>query len=229
LPVRELGRQVRLSFIKVVEYQRRGVVHLHALVRLDVLVGQATGNVNLLGAAVHLAAGSTVAPNPFKPDRPICWGDQLDVIPITADEGRNVAAYLAKYATKSTDDAGTLDRRLKADDLQYLDLSDHHRRLVHTAWRLGGRPGLAKLHLRRWAHTFGYRGHWLTKSRQWSTTFTALRQARHHWRLERDDKATSSGQPDGDVVRIGEWTYAGSGYQTKATPGSPPQRPNNIN
>jgi hypothetical protein len=215
LPVRVLRRQVRLSFIKVVEYQRRGVVHVHALIRLDDFTEHGTANVNLLGAAVHLAASSTVVPNPYRADQPICWGDQLDVIPISADEGRNVAAYLAKYSTKSTEDAGTLDHRLKRDDLQHLDLSDHHRRLVHTAWRLGGGPALAKLHLRRWAHTFGYRGHWLTKSRHWSTTFAALRQARHQWRLERDDNRNGSGQPEDDLVRIGEWTYAGSGYQSE--------------
>jgi hypothetical protein len=108
-----------------------------------------------------------------------------------------------------------IDRRLKADDLQHLDLSDHHRRLMQAAWRLGGQPGLAKLHLRRWAHTFGYRGHWLTKSRQWSTTFAALRQARHQWRLKRDDNATNAAQLDENTVVIGEWTYAGSGYHSE--------------
>jgi hypothetical protein len=31
----ELGRRCRLSFVKVAEFQRRGVVHFHALIRLD--------------------------------------------------------------------------------------------------------------------------------------------------------------------------------------------------
>jgi hypothetical protein len=32
---KDRGVQVRLSFAKVAEYQRRGVVHFHALIRLD--------------------------------------------------------------------------------------------------------------------------------------------------------------------------------------------------
>ena len=43
----------------------------------------------------------------------------------------------------------------------------------------------------------------------------ALRQACYQWRLERDDNRNGSGQPEDDLVRIGEWTYAGSGYQSE--------------
>ena len=35
MSVRQVAKEVRLSYIKVVEFQRRGSVHLHALVRLD--------------------------------------------------------------------------------------------------------------------------------------------------------------------------------------------------
>ena len=37
---------------------------------------------------------------------------------------------------------------------------------------------LATLRLRQWAHALGFRGHWSTRSRRYSTTFTALRRAR---------------------------------------------------
>ncbi len=36
MSAREAARQLRLSYVKVVEFQRRGSVHLHALVRADV-------------------------------------------------------------------------------------------------------------------------------------------------------------------------------------------------
>ncbi|HEX2319300.1 MAG TPA: replication initiator, partial [Streptosporangiaceae bacterium] len=40
--------------------------------------------------------------------------------------------------------------------------------------------------LNRWTHMLGYRGHFLTKSRRYSVTFTQLRQARiSHRRTER--------------------------------------------
>jgi hypothetical protein len=35
MSVRAVAKEVRLSYVKVVEFQRRGSVHLHALVRLD--------------------------------------------------------------------------------------------------------------------------------------------------------------------------------------------------
>ncbi|MEW2291782.1 replication initiator [Streptomyces sp. NPDC006743] len=42
-----------------------------------------------------------------------------------------------------------------------------------------GRPARAgHLRLRSWAHSLGYRGHILTKSRRYSTTYGALREER---------------------------------------------------
>ena len=35
LTERELWRLVRISFAKVAEYQKRGAVHFHAIIRLD--------------------------------------------------------------------------------------------------------------------------------------------------------------------------------------------------
>ena len=96
---------------------------------------------------------------------------------------RRAAAYLAKYSTKSTDEHGVLDHRLRAGVPDALELPTHLRRLVESAWRLGGEPGGQELRLRAWAHTAGYRGHCLTKSRRFSTTFGALRAIRQEWRV----------------------------------------------
>ncbi|MER7366826.1 replication initiator [Nonomuraea wenchangensis] len=35
MTVKTLGEQVTIAFVKVAEYQRRGVVHFHAVIRLD--------------------------------------------------------------------------------------------------------------------------------------------------------------------------------------------------
>ncbi len=50
---------------------------------------------------------------------------------------------------------------------------------MRACWRLGGTDGLQHLRLRDWTHMLGFRGHFTTKSPAYSTTFTALRRARH--------------------------------------------------
>jgi hypothetical protein len=79
------------------------------------------------------------------------WGAQLDVRNITRTRGEDpaelsaeqVAAYVAKYATKATEDFGTrLDRRITADDLDTLDaqLPAHVAALVRACWELAAGP-----------------------------------------------------------------------------------------
>ena len=99
-----------------------------------------------------------------------------------------------------------------------LDLSDHLRNLVESAWRLGDAPGGRELRLRAWAHTAGYRGHCLTKSRRFSTTFTALRAMRQEWTVAEKRSGTGRGagaETDDDTDEIvSQWTFAGMGYMT---------------
>ncbi len=209
VPVRNMSRSWRLSFAKVVEFQTRGVVHVHALARLDHLDDSPAGlDGSDLAAAFAAAAAKVAVPNPLDPVRLIRWGSQTDIQPIPAERRLIAAAYLAKYATKSVDTAGVLDHRLRGvHHLDRLDLSGQLRRMVTTAWRLGGRPELKGLNLAAWAHCAGYRGHWLTKSRYWSTTFGELRARRQAWRLERIGVT-----PDDVKNRIGEWEYKGVGH-----------------
>src|SRR5690606_15059785 len=72
--------------------------------------------------------------------------------------------------------------------------------------------------------TLGYRGHVLTKTRRYSTTFGALRRARQDWRRQPgaglDPDATvrqldADDDPDGDQAAIvveRNWRSVGSGY-----------------
>lgn len=219
MPVAAFSRIARLSFIKVVEYQQRGVVHLHVVARLDGATGPDTAppltDACLERAVRHSAAAARVPyPTGVGLSGAATWGREIDVRRIVADGLRasGVAAYIAKYATKSTDALGRLDHKLRAADLERLDLSPHLTRLVHTAWDLGERPELAHLRLRHWAHTLGFRGHWLTKSRRYSTTFAALRDGRAAWARRR----TASFLETSGTAVLKEWRYLGRGW---ANPG----------
>ena len=144
------------------------------------------------------------------------WGAQLDVREITSGEERGkVAGYLAKYATKHTECVGGLDRRLKVEDLAVLPVSEHIHRLVVTAWLLAVHS--PQLRTDRWAHQLGYGGHFLTKSRHYSTTFTKLRTARARWAawqhaLHQLDPWESMRQTARQTLRK-RWQVAGFGWR----------------
>ena len=67
--------QVRVSFAKVAEYQRRGVVHFHAIIRLDGPTGPTTtppswATLDLLIAAIAQAADAVHLHTPAVPGLP---------------------------------------------------------------------------------------------------------------------------------------------------------------
>jgi hypothetical protein len=240
----ELRSLVRVSYAKVAEFQRRGAIHFHAVLRLDAatdcrcpacLAPPPEGfTAELLEEALRLSVPAVRVPCPpvdGGPERYARWGEQLDVHNITPDRdgqagelsAEQVAGYIAKYATKATESFGSgLDRRLGADDLERLDqLPAHVAELVRAAWALGGRSELEGLRLRAWAHMLGFRGHWSTKSRRYSTTFTVLRRARVQFAKRRRAKdgvpLDAWGRPEDDdqVVIVASWVYAGKGYETE--------------
>ena len=147
-----LAAQLRVSFAKVAEYQRRGVVHFHAIIRLDGPNGPDTAppawaTVGLLTAAIAQAAASVHLDTPAAPGLPartLCWGREHDTRPITTTgdlTDTRVAAYVAKYATKAAECTGTLDRRITpTDSLAELPVSEHARRVIATSLRLGKLP-----------------------------------------------------------------------------------------
>jgi hypothetical protein len=240
----ELRRLVRVSYAKVAEFQRRGAIHFHAVIRLDAATDcRCPGclappaqpfTAALLEAALRESVQAVRVPCPSVEGgsaRYARWGEQLDVRNITRDDGdagelsaEQVADYIAKYATKATESFGAgLDRRLTdADDLERLDkLPAHVAELVRAAWALGGHPELEELRLRAWAHMLGFGGHWSTKSRRYSTTFTVLRRARVAFAKRRragDGVPLDAwGRPEDDqgVIVVASWVYVGSGYETE--------------
>ncbi|RBM19126.1 plasmid replication initiator protein [Streptomyces sp. PT12] len=220
VPRSRLGECLRVSFAKVAEYQKRGAVHVHAVIRLDGPDGPgspppawATGSV--LDAAVRAAAGKASVRTPYAPEvgALTCrWGRQLDVHPIldqsAADgalSGEAVAGYVAKYTSKSVGDSGGSDHPVRSwADLVSRRVSGHVRALMAACWRLGAVAELAGLRLRTWCHMLGFRGHVLTKSRRYSTTYTALRGARAAFR--------SAPAVGGNTVTVSSWRFVGAGH-----------------
>jgi hypothetical protein len=224
LPLCRLREHIRVSFAKVAEYQRRGVVHFHAIIRLDGSDGPNTpppawATADLLTESVRHAAGAVSATVPAgagEPERVMRWGPQVDIRAITADgemTEQTVAGYVAKYATKAAECVGTLDRRINLlDDLDALPIREHARRLIAECLRLGIMEHLAGLRLIQWAHMLGFRGHFSTRSRRYSTTLGALRAERAaHARTE----AITTGRlplfDEDTVLTLGHWRYAGRG------------------
>ncbi|MHB2029112.1 MAG: replication initiator [Acidimicrobiales bacterium] len=238
IAVKQFDRELRLSFAKVAEFQRRGVVHLHAVIRLDERDDECTApragvTTSMLIGALHAAAQKVSAPLPRGFSDEVLglarWGQQLDLRVIAAHEqdavrtsdhdsdeisaarsSRAVANYVAKYATKSTDDAGALDRRLTSlEDLDARGVTGHLRRLVETAWNLGVLAHLTRL--RAWAHSLGFGGHWLTKSRLYSVTFSFLRSQRQAWQVQRRQGKANASAP---AIALGVWKWVGTGWRT---------------
>ncbi|MFF3447445.1 replication initiator [Streptomyces sp. NPDC002667] len=214
-------RHARLSFARVAEYQKRAAVHVHAVVRLDGPDGSvedppAWGTAELLSCAVRASAFRVVIHTTHSPavgEMTLRWGAQIDARSLLADgdgpDDDAVAAYVAKYVTKGATDtgAGTDYRLTTPGDIASAAVNDHVRRLMRTCWSLGGLPEFEPLRLRAWAHTLGYRGHILTKSRAYSTTYAVLRA----------ERARHAGYVDlSDAITERQWRYVGSGH----TPGA---------
>ncbi|NNN31298.1 plasmid replication initiator protein [Streptomyces sp. S3(2020)] len=217
----QFARHARLSFARVAEYQKRAAVHVHAVVRLDGPAGlddetPAWGTAEVLTNAVHASAQRVLVRTPYSPavgELALRWGVQVDARLLRADgdgpDDDAVASYVAKYVTKGASETGAgVDHPLSTcADIESALVSAHVRTLMRTCWRLGGLPEYESLRLRAWTHALGYRGHILTKSRAYSTTYAALRA----------ERAQHMGHADiPDTVTERSWRYVGSGH----TPGS---------
>ncbi|GGM20298.1 replication initiator [Promicromonospora citrea] len=254
-----------VQYAKVAEYQARGLVHFHALIRLDGPDGPGSpapvDGTTLAGLIEQAARGVRLDVPPVDGadvPRVLAFGTQLDVrtvrtgLPGTAahsdvEDARTsdtlvpeqVAGYLAKYATKSTNVDPASPR-------------PHLARLTRECRRLADRAATAcrpdgyepeededgcvcgtcidspyRL-LAKWAHMLGFRGHFSTKSRRYSVTLGRLRAARARYaRLKA--QAERDGQPldvtdlerrlladdeETTLVVQGSWTYAGTGWST---------------
>jgi hypothetical protein len=61
----------------------------------------------------------------------------------------------------------------------------------------------------------GFRGHFSTKSRRYSTTLGALRTARAEWRRAQTVTATTATKPEPDTTYVlAHWAFAGTGLSS---------------
>lgn len=206
---KELRQEVRLSFVKVIEYQRRGTVHIHGVLRADGVEDDFdpppsyVSAAHLCEAIVRAGYAAKVNTTLYGEKVTVAFGSQIAAEPLGADGQRKVSYYVAKYATKSADEGGILDHRIREGELELLDLPEHFARLVHAAFELGR----TKEHesCRRWAHALGWRGSFVTKSRRFSTNLCTLRRARREWRSQ---EAGETG-PHGTT----HWSFEGVGMR----------------
>jgi len=323
---KRLHELVSVSYTKVAEYQARGLVHIHTAIRLDrrmptyrnseIRPPDRRFTTQLLEDALRAAVQAVNVPAPAELGAgEIRWGDQLDVQQLTTDDEqrRHKASYLAKYSTKSTEQAGGLLHRIARVDVEHVKVREHVRAFLHAAFALNdkntaaiaadvdeasaptiapspapatsrdpnglmlrvaeamstGEVVMVRLHdrsehvgritrrtsdglvldtgtetvmaevcaisavppqapkrdkrdrrLAACAHTFGYRGHCLTKSRRWSTTFKELRQARerhvHEQLLADADGAQRELAQLDPNERITAFEFIGIGHLTTA-------------
>ena len=123
IPRNQLSKDATLSYAKVAEYQARGIIHYHAVIRLDGPDGPnspppAWASATVLQSAIRDAATTALV---TKPDalgissRALRFGAQIDVKTLATGElvGSDraptetaVAHYIAKYAAKSTETTG---------------------------------------------------------------------------------------------------------------------------
>lgn len=240
LSVKAFRGRCRIAYSKVVEFQARGLVHVHVPIRLDgadgpdgpgcdlpLSVADLEDAIRAAAAAVRLEVG------PFSDDTAyqLGWGRQVDCRTITDTAPREstgssrvahpeqVAAYLAKYLTKATEDFGLPARVFSATHARAVGASAHAVRIIATATRLAG-EGEEYARLRDNYATLGYRGHPITKSRAYSVTFTQLRRARRAYRkrpgLAPDADIRQVLDDDAEVPEgfelVSSWVYAGRGY-----------------
>jgi Replication initiator protein, pSAM2 len=220
----EFARQCRVSFVKVAEFQRRGVVHFHALIRLDgpgddYQPPQVSVDAAGLAEAIRQAATQVrlIVAMPEGPDLVLRFGTQLDTQtinggPVGELTPEHAARYIAKYATKSAEDFGLGERRITPETLALLIVSHHVDRLVRTAWQLGEHDAYEGL--RRWVHMLGFRGHFASKSRGYSTTLGAIRRERRTYRQRQAAEHVRELLDEETTLVVSHWEFAGVGYLT---------------
>ena len=240
LSVKAFRQVCRVSYSKVVESQARGLIHLHAPIRLDGPAGpdgapcQLDLSTDDLENAVKHSAGQVqldVGPLRDGTAYRLEWGRQLDCRSITGSAGRDserggrvvhpeqVAAYLAKYLTKATEDFGLPARVRSTTHARAVGASAHAVRIIETASRMAG-EGEPYARLRDNLATLGYRGHPITKSRAYSVTFGQLRRARRVFAknpgLDPEADVRRVLDDDADVPEgfelVSSWIYVGRGY-----------------
>jgi Replication initiator protein, pSAM2 len=200
--------EATVSFLKVAEFQKRGLVHFHAVLRADGVGDGYPPPPSWLSTAVLIEAVRRVITHVHWTGLDgvdVRWGRQFDVIDPGTHEVHHstIASYVAKYAVGSTDDSLGLTRRFRSRRaIEATPLDPHRKELALTAWDISADPVYDALRLDAHAHTLGFTGQIITKSRRYSTRFADLRQSRASFMARHNSH---------DPIE-GTYRYAGRGY-----------------
>ena len=242
LSVVKFRKRCKIAYSKVVEFQARGAIHIHAPIRLDGPEGSDGPAPDLPLTTADLEDAIQVAAAHVQMDSApvggivyrLSWGSQVDcrTITDTADADRHsstlvhprqMAGYLAKYLTKATEDFGLPSRVFSAKHAVMAGASPHAIRLIETCEHVHAVGGDPYERLSAYYATLGYRGHPITKSRSYSVTFGQIRRSRRIHRAnpagldpEADIRELVDADLDDDLPegfeRVGMWEFAGQGY-----------------
>ncbi len=162
---------LRISFGKVIEYQHRGLVHVHAVIRIDGPGGPGDpapprASTRMLRTAVLAAvtAPAVTVADPAIHGKPLTltWGSQIDARAVRRDisgelDDHKAAAYISKYAVKGTEQIGSHPVRIRRiSNLDAWEVTPHVRQLITTTcWQLGQHQEYHALRLAKWAHQLG--------------------------------------------------------------------------
>ena len=231
--VRVLAHQARLSerawrtlarvaYAKVAEFQGRGLVHFHVIVRLDgaedraMPPGVTVSAEELCEAIREAAASASLTGDAGDGTVELRFDEQLDtrVFAGARDDDRElcpeqVAGYVAKYACKASHEQIT-SRDSDPEKWRDRGVPEQLVQMAAAAIRLSQRPGLRGL--RGWVHMLGFRGHFVTKSRGYSTNLGTLRAERAAYRAKQDQADELDDSEDDSIPVVGFWQYLGSGY-----------------
>jgi hypothetical protein len=211
----------RVAYAKVAEFQARGLVHFHLIVRLDgaedrgAPAGVSITPQELCDAIAEAAARSCLTGDAGNGHQVLLrFGEQLHtrILP-GAQEGdaelcpEQVAAYVAKYACKASHEQIT-SRDREPDAWRDRGVPEQLVQMAYAVLSVSQRAGLRGM--AAWVHMLGFRGHFVTKSRGYSTNLGTLRADRAAYRAKQDQPD----EPDEDdsMPVVGFWQYVGSGY-----------------
>lgn len=230
-----------IQFAKVAEFQSRGCIHFHALIRVDGSrnLGEFAAapeeiSTELLREAALTAAKSvkvTAEPTfPGEATRILKFGQQVDVKTVGNERLSNdklsaeaVSGYIAKYSTKSADESFINGRK-----------NAHISRLMSCVQFVGNHPHAPPVYwlLRKWVRELGFRGHFATKSSAYSITLGRLRRARKRFRLLAQSREASqikdldssllsvlllSDELEDELpVVISQWEFVAAGWDSRA-------------
>lgn len=199
------ANQVPIAYIKVAEFQKRNIAHFHGIFRSDTS--------SIAAADLERAFSQSIENTGFfykgNSVQIIAWGREYLLSPIYLDDNDagqqlKMVNYLAKYATKSSTNDGSLDRKIRSEyDLRHRNLDRHTYLMAAKCLELSNDSKFFDLKLQNHCQAFGFRGHFLTKTRNYSTTFAELRSQRFQWATEDVDDSELSEPPVYQVESIG--------------------------